>query len=167
MNPTYSCRRVYPHIFFSFDVGRHPFLDLNHSLCGNRNVLTGERPEGRADGERQAHQSDLHSTQVKKDARKELRRLGADEIAKDVARDQKQKMEAAAQAEAQALALAGKQVSDQGALRYLCIYAPHSLHLPRCFSCNGTYKNATSFLPLSYIKPSLPVMGGRPNFAVS
>jgi hypothetical protein len=73
------------------------------------------------------NQSDLHSTQVKKDARKELRRLGADEIAKDVARDQKQKMEAAAQAEAQALTLAGKQVSDQGALRYLCICAPHSL----------------------------------------
>ena len=57
MNPTYSCRRVYTPIFyFPFDVGRHPFLDLNHSLCGNRNVLriTGERPEGRADGERQA-----------------------------------------------------------------------------------------------------------------
>ena len=56
MNPTYSCRRVYTPIFFSFDVGRHPPLDLNHSLCGNRNVLriTGERPEGRADGERQA-----------------------------------------------------------------------------------------------------------------
>ena len=48
------------------------------------------------------NQNDLHSTQVKKDARKELRKLGAEEIARDTATEQR--LTEAAQEEARAIA---------------------------------------------------------------